>query len=147
MSNKTRPGKALRPLAGQWTPATFGEAQRLRETVPYFHGLWRRNVQGGQLRAILSEDRPGGWHLSVSFTPSDPVKTWRYPTWDELADARYTLAPTNRDFVMHLPPPAQYVNVHDTCFHLHENPPAGYALVETEDPLYRPRVAIEIEDE
>jgi hypothetical protein len=116
-----RPGKPLRPLVGQWVPCTYGESLRLREAVPYFHGMWRRTVASGQLRAILTEDPPG-WHLSVSFAPSDIMKGTRYPSWDELADARYELAPRNIDMVMHLPPPAEYVNVHDTCFHLHEYP-------------------------
>jgi hypothetical protein len=59
------------------------------------------------------------WHLSVSHTIRG-TRAPRYPTWDELADARYTLLPDDIDVVMHLPPPSEYVAVHDTTFHLHE---------------------------
>ena len=87
--------------------------------------MFWRNVHDGQLRAIVALE-PAGWHLSVSHARWErkgrPVPG-RYPTWDELADARYALMPTDIDVVMHLPPPDEYVSVHDTTFHLHEHPP------------------------
>ena len=78
------------------------------------------NVHDGALRAIVTED-PGGWHLSISHGLPNG-EPGRYPTWDEIAHARYQLLPEHLDFVMHLPPPDQYVAVHDTTFHLHEHP-------------------------
>lgn len=51
------------------------------------------------------------WHLSISHPH-------RYPTWDEIADARYELVPDDITMAMLLPPPGEYVNAHDTCFHL-----------------------------
>lgn len=59
---------------------------------------------------------PGGglrWHLSISHPT-------RYPTWDEIKGARYKLMPKEITVAMMLPPPEQYVNVHENCFHLHE---------------------------
>jgi hypothetical protein len=51
------------------------------------------------------------WHLSISH----PV---RYPTWDEVADARYELVPDDVTMAMLLPPRDEYVNVHEHVFHL-----------------------------
>lgn len=57
-----------------------------------------------------SED---GWHLSISHPT-------RYPTWDEIKEARYRLTPHNVTMAMILPPPDEYVNLHENCFHLWE---------------------------
>ena len=61
-----------------------------------------------------------GWHLSIS-APG------RYPTWDEIAHARYSLLPADKHFAMVLPPEDQYVNLDDgrggragNIFHLWE---------------------------
>lgn len=51
------------------------------------------------------------WHVSISHPA-------RYPTWDEIADARYALVPDEVTMAMLLPPRAEYVNAHDRCFHL-----------------------------
>ncbi len=63
-------------------------------------------------------DHGPGWHLSISHPG-------RYPSWDEIADARYALLPENITMVMVLPPPAEYVNLMGNCFHLHQAP-AGF---------------------
>lgn len=55
-----------------------------------------------------------GYHLSISH-PS------RYPTWDEIAKARYTLLPDEINYVMHLPKVAEYINLHRFCFQIHED--------------------------
>jgi hypothetical protein len=60
-----------------------------------------------------------GWHLSIS------AKN-RYPTWDEIAHARYKLLPEDIYVAMMLPPPPFYVNVHPNCFHLWEIPKEVY---------------------
>lgn len=51
------------------------------------------------------------WHLSISHLH-------RYPGWDEIADVRYELVPGEVTMALLLPPPGEYVNVHDFCFHL-----------------------------
>jgi hypothetical protein len=53
------------------------------------------------------------WHLSISCAR-------RYPTWEEIKDARYSLLPDQCTMAMLLPPRAEYVNLHPNCFHLHE---------------------------
>lgn len=70
-----------------------------------------------KLRVIVAWETDDGWHLSISH-PS------RYPTWDEIRDARYELLPNDCTMAMLLPPKEQYVNLHPNCFHLHEVPDA-----------------------
>jgi hypothetical protein len=53
------------------------------------------------------------WHLSIS-------RTDRYPSWDEIKEARYALLPDDCTMAMLLPPKSEYVNLHPNCFHLHE---------------------------
>jgi hypothetical protein len=55
-----------------------------------------------------------GWHLSISHED-------RYPSWDEIAKARYSLLPHDSVFVMVLPQPNQYTNIHNYCFQLYED--------------------------
>ena len=55
-------------------------------------------------------------HLSVSHKA-------RYPTWDELFNARYSLMPGDMTVAQILPAPEQYVNVHPFRFHLWEIDP------------------------
>lgn len=60
------------------------------------------------------------WHLSISHPR-------RYPTWDEIKVARYSI-PTVADvaFMAQLLPlveEGQWTNVHDNCFHLYETTP------------------------
>ena len=54
-----------------------------------------------------------GWHMSISCED-------RYPTWDEIADARYELIPNEVTMAFVLPPKEQYVNLHPNVFHLWE---------------------------
>ncbi len=62
---------------------------------------------------------PGKYaHISIS-------RNNKYPSWDEMRD--YIYDPMNddwfdrqRDVVMFLPPPEQYVNVHKNCFHFYQ---------------------------
>jgi hypothetical protein len=53
---------------------------------------------------MLSEDEPGGWHLSVSYSPATSRGAWRYPTVEELDEARGSLTPHGVRFAMFLPP-------------------------------------------
>jgi hypothetical protein len=85
--------------------------------------IMRRRVHDGELRAIRSCDPPSfEWHLSVAHFRQGfrRNRAPRYPSWDELAHARYELLPDNIDVVMHLPPPDEYVSAEETTFHLHE---------------------------
>ena|SRR5579862_2784515 len=80
--------------------------------------MFERNVGDGRLRVIVGQE-PDGWHLSISFADHRGQRS-RYPRWDEIADARYRHVPDDVTMVMILPPPEEYVAVHDTTFHLHE---------------------------
>lgn len=79
-----------------------------------------RRVHDGQLLAAVAEE-PLGWHVSISFRNHKGEYT-RYPSWDELVHAREHLLPAEFGYVMHLPVMEEYVNVHQTTFHLHEFP-------------------------
>lgn len=71
----------------------------------------------GVCNIIISPPTDGaGWHLSISSTK-------RYPTWDEIAHARYELLPDDALMMMELPPKGEYINIHENTFHLHENVP------------------------
>lgn len=78
------------------------------------NGVHANAFKNGALRAIVSQDPPDQrWHLSISHAS-------RYPTWDEIRDARYDLLPDDITMAMLLPPKSEYVNAHSNCFHLHE---------------------------
>ena len=82
---------------------------------------WRRRVTDGVLTALVTRNPPSfEWHLSVSHAAHSARRAKRYPSWDELAHARYQLLPLDIDVVMRLPPPESFIDVHDTTFHLHE---------------------------
>lgn len=55
----------------------------------------------------------GMWHLSISHPT-------RYPSWDEIKEARYRFVPNEVTMAMLLPPREEYINIHSNCFHLHE---------------------------
>ena len=80
---------------------------------------YMRQLPDGKLTVLISKDPHDRlfhvylWHLSIAHER-------RYPTWDEIAQARYDLLPDNITMAMYLPPRAEYVNVHPNCFHLHE---------------------------
>lgn len=79
-----------------------------------------------RLQVIVGPE-PGGFHLSISCTELFGAPR-RYPSWDEIIEARWEFCPPRMTLAMLLPPREQYVNVHDTTFHLWEvdgsNPPA-----------------------
>ena len=85
---------------------------KLEEGMKYV-GAWAE--PNHHLRVLISMDE-GLWHLSISHPK-------RYPTWDEIYEARYRFIPEAVQMVMHLPPRQEYVNVHQNCFHLFEQPP------------------------
>jgi hypothetical protein len=101
-----------------------------REDKRSFNGngsIFWAEVTDGRLMVIVAKENEA-WHLSIShrsrlLSPFDgsPIPG-RYPTWDEIAHARYALLPDDRTFGILLPPKAEYINLHPTCFHLHEVP-------------------------
>ena len=66
----------------------------------------------GACRIIIGHSAVG-WHMSISCGS-------RYPTWDEVAKARYELIPDAVTMAMLLPPMEQFVNLHPTTLHLWE---------------------------
>lgn len=75
-----------------------------------------RTFRMGKAKILLSPPSSEmGWHMSIS-------REDRYPDWDEVVAAWYSLVPgaNEREGVMHLPPLRDYVNVHEFCFQVHE---------------------------
>jgi len=64
------------------------------------------------LKVVVSRDNDL-WHVSISHKN-------RYPSWDEIHEARYGFVPDDCYMAMILPPKREYVNLHPNCFHLHE---------------------------
>lgn len=98
-----------------WTPQG-------RQPLPC--GTSAQRFTRGPLNVLVAQEE-GRWHLSIS-TPT------RYPSWDEIADARYDLLPDSIQVAMMLPPRAQYVNVHPYVFHLWESRDTGIPIEEGE---------------
>lgn len=98
--------------------------EQLRRESPKLRA-WQREVRGGHL-SVFAGPEPGGFHLSISHRISNNHPTpGRYPTWDEIHDARYRFAPLDVTMAMLLPPQDEYVNIHATTFHLWEMPKAA----------------------
>jgi hypothetical protein len=72
-----------------------------------------RAYRWGIVTVFVGQEPIIGWHLSIS-TPH------RYPTWDEIREARYRFIPNDVTVAMFLPPEDEYVNLHNYCFHLHQ---------------------------
>jgi len=66
----------------------------------------------GECRVIVGREA-NRWHLSISCAD-------RYPTWEEIRDARYRFLPNQIMAGILLPPKEQYVNVHQNTFHVWE---------------------------
>jgi len=104
---------AREPVVHNWQRATDLVLDDVVERV------YQRSVPDGHLTVIGRE--PQGWHLSISHRTNEiRPKPGRYPTWDEIADARYQFVPNEVTMAMVLPPREEYVNVHSTTFHLHQ---------------------------
>ena len=84
---------------------------------------WQKEVHDGHLSVFVAVE-DGRFHLSISHRLSDGSRRpGRYPTWEEIKDARYRFGPLDKTLAMLLPPQEEWVNVHDTTFHLWEIPP------------------------
>jgi hypothetical protein len=93
------------------------------EDIDFLPGCqtWQKRVSDGYLTVIVGRE-PAGWHLSISHrTNHHPPRPGRNPRWNEIKDARYRFTPDAVSMCMILPPSAEYVNVHETTFHLHEH--------------------------
>jgi hypothetical protein len=86
----------------------------LAELIPDLH-TFRRRAREGTL-TVMAGTEPDGFHLSISHPR-------RYPTWDEISEARDRFTPPEKTMVMLMPPREQWVNVHQNCFHLWEQLP------------------------
>src|SRR5689334_10267107 len=121
-------GTGPQPLVEQrtaWRQVPAGATMKLLLEAGARHvEVHQREVEDGHLSAIVTREPSGPgdcieWHLSISHRTNDhPPQAGRYPTWDEIAHARYALLPDDVPFAMMLPPKSQYVAVHDTTFHL-----------------------------
>lgn len=95
--------------------------------------VYNAPVPDGVLCLMVNERGPNGWYMSISHRlsisgPGGHAIPGRYPTWDEIAAARYEFIPDRVTMVMMLPPRSEYINVMPTCFHLHEAHDEGAAL-------------------
>lgn len=101
---------------GWHTPTNLKWMPRKAPDVPGMEKLRKvYESPAERLRVIVAWEPGNGWHLSISHPT-------RYPTWEEIRDARYELLPDACTMGMLLPPKAEYVNLHPNCFHLHEVP-------------------------
>lgn len=102
-----------------------------RVSLPSLPGLaselsaFQRDVADGHLSVLVGrepDDRGTlSWHLSISHRTNGRMPApGRYPTWDEITEARYRFVPDRVMVAMLLPPRSEYVDVHPTTFHLWE---------------------------
>jgi len=77
---------------------------------------------------VLVTKEFGKWHLSIAHQGHPK----RYPTWDELAEVRYSVVPNDVTMAMLLPPLEQYVNIHEHCFQMIEVPDQRRSPLEPE---------------
>jgi hypothetical protein len=87
---------------------------------------WRytKIVDDGVLQVLVSPN-PEGYHMSIAHLLIDgrgKASPGRYPTWEEIKEARYFFCPAKATMAMLLPPKDEYVNFHETAFHLWEVP-------------------------
>lgn len=113
---------------GGWARLPRGKYEEFLATTTSAPNLrfYQRNVEDGHLTVyVCAEIRTQGprWHLSISHRTNGPnPQPGRYPTWDEIKDARYRFMPSGIYVAQILPPPDEFVSVHDTTFHLWEIP-------------------------
>ena len=87
-------------------------------TLAKLRGMLQPNCEYykmGQCNIFISAPYPeqDEWHMSIACDH-------RYPTWDEIAKARYSLIPNDVTMAMVLPPQEEYINIHSYTFQLHE---------------------------
>jgi hypothetical protein len=109
----------------RWTRVPLGAMAPLLS--PQCPGIraYQADLDDGHLSVLVGRElgHLGGpkWHLSIRHrTNEDKPQPGRYPTWDEIKDARYRFVPDGVTMAQLLPPKAEFVNLHETCFHLWE---------------------------
>lgn len=83
--------------------------QQQKETLISQYGGWHKLED---CEVFVSLDPPG-WHLSISHKS-------RYPTYEEIKQARYDFLPDDLEMAMVFPAKKDFVNLHPNCFHLWE---------------------------
>jgi len=80
----------------------------------FIHPLGGNWYRWGDVTACVTRDE-GKWHLSISH-PS------RHPNWNEIYTAWYDLVPNASEIegAIILPRKAEYVNLHQNCFHVYQ---------------------------
>lgn len=89
------------------------------EILDRYTQTWQKDIHDGHL-SVFARTEDGLFHMSISHRINETLQPGRYPTWDEIFDARYRFCPLNKTMVMFLPPQEEYVNHHPTTFHLWE---------------------------
>jgi len=69
----------------------------------------------GPCRVLYTMMEP---HFGSLWCHASIACTDRYPTWDEILDARYTFFTEDDEVFQYLPPKREYLNLHKNCFHL-----------------------------
>ncbi len=95
----------------EYQPPNVPELSLLEPGAKYYR-MGHCSVILGIIPESANTDYPG-YHISVSHQK-------RYPTWDEIAHARYSLIPDDVTMVMVLPPSEDYVNLNEHTFQLHQ---------------------------
>lgn len=108
---------ALAAPPARWTEISVKDLVAAGLLVRGSRGYTRPAPDGGRLSVFVSRE-PDGWHLSISH--SFRSQPGRYPTWDEIVEARYRFLPNDITVAQLLPPLEEYTNVHATTFHLWE---------------------------
>lgn len=91
--------------------ARFKIGRRWIEKPP-FEG--KRVFVSGDLLVFTSTDDDGCFHLSIS-------NPYRYPTWDEMVDAKKRFFSPDKEAVIVLPRDSDYISLHPNCFHIFES--------------------------
>ena len=83
----------------------------VKQMIPAPSSAWVK----GECHIIYSmmEDHGDGLWNHVSISCHD-----RYPTWEEILDARYAFFTEDDEVFQILPPKREYNNLHPNCFHL-----------------------------
>jgi hypothetical protein len=120
---RTRKAKAVaRRRAGMGSPSFEGRDPLPLAEVATPFDLYQRFAAAGATFvrshtlgecSVLVTREHGLWHLSIAHPQ-------RYPTWDEIAEARYRLLPGDVTAALILPPKGQYINFHKNCFQVLE---------------------------
>ena len=103
--------------------------KRVKSMAPHLK-MYQCDVGDGHLSVFVGQEPNAAgedkWHLSISHRSSLLVTAagnpmpGRFPTWDEMKDARYRFMSRHVWIAILLPPPTDYLNVCRTCFHLHQ---------------------------